>query len=145
MRKKCEAEVGLLNPWFDPIDPLGRLSATEICETQFNIIDTSASFAASVTTSYLTSVKVYCREFEESDYEDCVNVEAEAHPNQWATQFVLNHPGFLPLDANQKMSTAANTAEIITSQCKLNKSCDGCAIGIASVYKSFDNYLENLM
>ena len=40
--KKCDTEIStqaLLNTWFDPIDPLGRLSATKICETQFNIIN----------------------------------------------------------------------------------------------------------
>jgi len=85
VKTKCEKIVGargLLNTWFDPIDPLGRLSATEICETQFNIILKHVSpvgvpsLAACVTTSYLTSVKIYCRQYEESDYEDCVNVEA---------------------------------------------------------------------
>jgi hypothetical protein len=111
MMKKCESEIATkasLNTWFDPIDPLGRLSATKICETQYNIIDKQSrvststggvpSLSACVTTSYLTSVKVYCRQFEESDYEDCVNVEAQSAPNQWATKFVIEHPGFLTFD-----------------------------------------------
>jgi hypothetical protein len=51
----------------------------------------------------------------------------------------------LTLDVNQKMSVAGNTAEIIANSCKKSSSCDGCAIGIANVYKSFDQYMANLV
>ena len=42
LKESCSSQLStnrLLNTWFDPIDPLGRLTADKICDTQYNIIE----------------------------------------------------------------------------------------------------------
>lgn len=84
---ECSKQIAknkLLNTWFDPIDPLGKIKTSVICQTQFNIINKvhdsatngSISLSQCITTSYLTSIKVYTRQFEADDYDECTNTDA---------------------------------------------------------------------
>jgi len=72
-------------------------------------------------------------------------------PSQWITEFVTQHPALLIWNAQAKTDIAAETGKEIIQSCPDHatcsqtgscQGCDGCAKGIASVYKTFELYLN---
>lgn len=74
-------------------------------------------------------------------------------PNEWITQFVASHPALLIWSTQAKLDIAAEAADDIATKCADTATCsstgacemcDGCASGIARVYKTFELYLNTM-
>lgn len=72
---------------------------------------------------------------------------------QWVTDFTTNHPGFKNWENEELLSVSAQTSQAVQTACADKKTCaqtgaceacDGCAIAISRIYKSYEVYLNNL-
>lgn len=113
---------GIVNAWFDPIDPLASISPQEICDLHFQLFTSlkeksRSSLSEYVSFSYLASLDLFVNANMQEDYENCVNLNVVLKPNEWTTNFVTNNPVFLIWDSASKLQVAAQVAQTITSAC----------------------------
>ena len=89
----------------------------------------------------------------QEDYENCVNMDMIDNPNQWTTNFITEHPSFKIWDNQSKLDAAATTGTAVAAQCADQTTCsstgqctacDGCSIGVARIYKTFQTYLNKM-
>ena len=111
-----------LNRWFDPIDPLSSITSQEICDLNFKLFTTlkekqRTSVSEYISFSYLASLDLFLNAQMQEDYENCVNMDVIADPNQWITNFITEHPSFKIWDNQGKLDVAAKTATEITTEC----------------------------
>lgn len=150
------SDTETLNTWFDPIDPLSSITQHEICDLHFKLFESlrdkqRTSISEFVSFSYLASLDLFLNAHQQEDYENCVNMEVVEDPNSWATTFTTEHPAFKIWDTTGKVDVSANTATAIrqscpdavacaaTGQCS---ACDGCAMGISRIYKTFEVFMN---
>ena len=147
-----------LNTWYDPIDPISSITSQEICELSYKLFTTlkekqRTSLSEFVSFSYLASLNLYINAQMQEDYENCVNMNVIDNPNQWTTTFITEHPSFKIWDNQSKLDAAANTGSAISNECANSltctttgqcTACNGCSIGVARVYKTFETYLNKL-
>jgi len=147
-----------LNTWFDPIDPLSSITSQEICDLNYKLFTTlkekqRTSLSEFVSFSYLASLDLFLNAQMQEDYENCVNLDVIADPNQWITNFITEHPSFKIWDNQGKLDVAATTATAIQTACADSatcaatgqcQACDGCSIGISRIFKTFQSYMNKL-
>ena len=152
------AEQPTLNTWFDPIDPLSSITQKEICDLHFKLFSSlrdkqRTSLAEFVSFSYLASLDLFLNAHEQEDFENCVNQEVVAHPNQWVTDFTTSHPAFKNWDSTEKVEISAQAASAVQTACQEKTTCqvtgscpacDGCSMAISRIYKTYEVYLNNL-
>ena len=147
-----------LNTWFDPIDAIASVTQQEVCDLHFKLFESlrdkqRTSIAEFVSFSYLASLDLFLNAYQQEDYENCVNMDLVEQPNQWVTEFVTSHPGLLIWSTQAKADIAAESAAEIETRCPdpatcsstgSCEACDGCSLGIARVYRTFELYLNTM-
>ena len=76
-----------------------------------------------------------------------------AHPSSWLATYTTEHPAFKNWDATAMLTESGNAATAVTEGCSsvatcsatgTCPTCNGCSIAIARIYKTYEEYLNNL-